>query len=178
MAEATLPARSASAHGILEGAATNKRASFFSRSKTNAKAGLMGLAKSSSSQGTASGAPKDKEKEGFGAMLVRVTSKTGFDSKDRAAEVNGASGMTSSKVIVGAVKDNWPLYSSRRSDYEIGEPIGFGSSSVVHLATFSPAGAAPITCAVKIIDVDKLSSVGDIDRLRRYGSPRLVPFLY
>ncbi|KAM0749293.1 kinase-like protein [Meredithblackwellia eburnea MCA 4105] len=77
------------------------------------------------------------------------------------------------KVILGAVKDNWPLYSCRPEDYIIGDPIGFGSSAIVHRATFTPpSGAngsspAPIDCAVKIIDVDKLSSAGDIDRLRR-----------
>lgn len=53
---------------------------------------------------------------------------------------------------------------------------GFGSSSIVHLATYSPPATAsqphpvPIPCAVKIIEVDKLSSAGDIDRLRRCGA--------
>ncbi|GAA5979860.1 hypothetical protein JCM5350_005521 [Sporobolomyces pararoseus] len=73
--------------------------------------------------------------------------------------------------IFGAVKDEWPLYSCRAEDYTILEPIGFGSSSVVHLATYkplnSPKSQPGLTCAIKIIDVDKLSSVGDIDRLRR-----------
>ncbi|SCV70434.1 BQ2448_1828 [Microbotryum intermedium] len=77
-------------------------------------------------------------------------------------------------VILGAVKDDWPLYSCRPEDYDIGQPIGFGSSAIVHLATYCPvelngdaSRPTPIPCAVKIIDVDKLSSVGDIDRLRR-----------
>ncbi|GAA5907332.1 uncharacterized protein JCM6883_001172 [Sporobolomyces salmoneus] len=74
--------------------------------------------------------------------------------------------------IIGAVQDEWPLYSCRAQDYTILEPIGFGSSSVVHLANFKPSlssqsSSAPLRCAVKIIDVDRLSSVGDIDRLRR-----------
>ncbi|GAA5954560.1 hypothetical protein JCM3765_003809 [Sporobolomyces pararoseus] len=72
-----------------------------------------------------------------------------------------------SKEIVGAVKDEWPLYSCRSQDYTILEPIGFGSSSVVHLANFKSGGNKVLKCAIKIIDVDKLSSVGDIDRLRR-----------
>ena len=51
--------------------------------------------------------------------------------------------------------------------------LGFGSSSIVHLATYAPPATSsqpqpdPIKCAVKIIDVDKLSRAGDIDRLRR-----------
>jgi hypothetical protein len=61
--------------------------------------------------------------------------------------------------------------SCRPGDYEIGEPVGFGASSVVHLATFCPQNVTPkpkpLRCAVKIIDVDRMSSVGDIDRLRR-----------
>ncbi|GAA6026056.1 hypothetical protein JCM11491_003534 [Sporobolomyces phaffii] len=75
------------------------------------------------------------------------------------------------KRIIGAVQDEWPLYSCRAQDYTILEPIGFGSSSVVHLANYAPAASSsstpPLRCAVKIIDVDRLSSVGDIDRLRR-----------
>lgn len=53
---------------------------------------------------------------------------------------------------------------------------GFGSSSIVYLATYCPAASkqlpaakqpTPIQCAIKVIDVDKLSSAGDIERLRR-----------
>lgn len=54
--------------------------------------------------------------------------------------------------------------------------VGFGSSSIVHLATYSPVMDAnstsprpdPLPCAIKIIDVDRLSKVADIDRLRRW----------
>jgi serine/threonine protein kinase len=73
---------------------------------------------------------------------------------------------TTTKTILGAVPDEWPLYSCRAQDYQILEPIGFGSSSVVHLANYKQGGLG-LRCAIKIIDVDKLSSVGDIDRLRR-----------
>ncbi|GAA6060651.1 hypothetical protein JCM10212_001207 [Sporobolomyces blumeae] len=83
----------------------------------------------------------------------------------------GAGALATTRRIIGAVQDEWPLYSCRAADYEIGDPIGFGSSSVVHLATYrpqnGPLGVAPLNCAVKIIDVDRLSSVADIDRLRR-----------
>lgn len=34
------------------------------------------------------------------------------------------SDLPSPKAIVGAVKDDWPLYSCRKEDYTIGEPIG------------------------------------------------------
>ncbi|GAA6032246.1 hypothetical protein JCM8097_007143 [Rhodosporidiobolus ruineniae] len=75
------------------------------------------------------------------------------------------------RQIIGAVEDEWPLYSCRPDDYTILDPIGFGGCSVVHLAQFSPANVYPrpkaLTCAVKVIDVDRMSSLGDIDRLRR-----------
>ena len=65
---------------------------------------------------------------------------------------------------------------------------GFGASSVVHLAKFYPSKsqgvakrseddydeATAIVCAVKIVDVDRLSKAADIDRLRRYFSLRSV----
>lgn len=61
---------------------------------------------------------------------------------------------------------------------------GFGASSIVHLATYSPIGSSgsstyppePVPCAVKIIDVDKLSRAGDIDRLRRCAASFRFPF--
>ncbi|KAM0786334.1 hypothetical protein ACM66B_001807 [Microbotryomycetes sp. NB124-2] len=80
-----------------------------------------------------------------------------------------------SKKILGAVKDNWVMYSCKPQDYQIGQPIGFGASSIVHKATYCPViddqdgtkRPEPITCAVKIINVDRLSTSADIDRLRR-----------
>lgn len=95
--------------------------------------------------------------------------------------------------IIGAVEDEWPLYrcvrlaqsllsellrliralfarSCRPSDYEIGPAVGFGAAAVVHLASFCPAGVTPrpkpLTCAVKIIDVDRMATDADIQRLR------------
>ncbi|BGP41566.1 hypothetical protein JCM10449v2_005557 [Rhodotorula kratochvilovae] len=72
--------------------------------------------------------------------------------------------------IIGAVEDEWPLYSCRPSDYEIGPAVGFGAAATVHLASFSPANVTPrpkpLTCAVKIIDVDRMATDADIQRLR------------
>lgn len=60
--------------------------------------------------------------------------------------------------------------SCRPADYEIGQPVGFGAAAVVHLAKFCPADVtprpAPLTCAVKIIDVDRMPTDADIRRLR------------
>ncbi|KAL8276680.1 hypothetical protein RQP46_010948 [Phenoliferia psychrophenolica] len=115
-----------------------------------------------------------------GLKLMKVWSDAGREREREKDKERGkeAVGMTRDhtavpKVILGAVKDDWPLYSCRPQDYAIGEPIGFGSSSVVHLATYAPPATSslprpdPIKCAVKIIDVDKLSRAADIDRLRR-----------
>lgn len=50
---------------------------------------------------------------------------------------------------------------------------GFGSSAIVHLATYQPPASTstlrpePILVAVKIIDIDRLPAVADIDRLRK-----------
>ena len=96
------------------------------------------------------------------------------------------------RKIIGAVEDEWPLYrreaitclsrsrqqaeclqfdcSCRPADYEIGQPVGFGAAAVVHLAKFCPIDVtprpAPLTCAVKIIDVDRMPTDADIRRLR------------
>ncbi|TNY20924.1 kinase-like domain-containing protein [Rhodotorula diobovata] len=74
------------------------------------------------------------------------------------------------REIIGAVEDEWPLYSCRPSDYEIGPAVGFGAAAVVHLASFCPANVTPrpkpLTCAVKVIDVDRMATDADIRRLR------------
>ena len=43
-------------------------------------------------------------------------------------------------------------------DYDIGAPIGFGASSIVYAATYSPSSSPGTShpCAVKVIDLDKL----------------------
>jgi len=64
--------------------------------------------------------------------------------------------------FIGAVEDEWQLYSDNPSAYSIGSPIGFGSSSIVYAATYHPQQAmrgrrsAPIECALKVIDLDVL----------------------
>ena len=50
------------------------------------------------------------------------------------------------------------LCSDRAEDFTLGQPIGYGASSVVHSARFKPAGSddEPIECALKVIDLDIL----------------------
>ncbi|GLB36455.1 putative serine/Threonine protein kinases, catalytic domain [Lyophyllum shimeji] len=70
---------------------------------------------------------------------------------------------SSSPKFIGAVEDEWQLFSDRESDYKIGSPIGFGASSIVYAATYQPPpphpGAPlppPIPCALKVLDLDAL----------------------
>ncbi|KAF6766244.1 kinase-like domain-containing protein [Ephemerocybe angulata] len=66
---------------------------------------------------------------------------------------------SSSSVFIGAVKDEWQLFSDRASDYTIGEPIGFGASSIVYAAKWKPVddpNAKTIPCALKVLDLDSL----------------------
>ena len=51
-----------------------------------------------------------------------------------------------------------PRGSNNPSDYTIGLPIGFGASSIVYSATYHPSdGAPPVPCALKVLNLDKLS---------------------
>ncbi|KAA1111706.1 hypothetical protein PGT21_009262 [Puccinia graminis f. sp. tritici] len=68
------------------------------------------------------------------------------------------------KRILGSVTDQWPMYSNDPQDYLLGSHIGFGASSVVRLAHFKPRPGE--LCAVKVIDIDRLS-VKQIEYLRR-----------
>ncbi|KAI9059670.1 kinase-like protein [Trametes sanguinea] len=62
-----------------------------------------------------------------------------------------------SRKFIGAVEDEWQLYSNNSADYTIGPPIGFGASSIVYAAQYRPAdGGAPIPCALKVLDLDRL----------------------
>ncbi|RPD81649.1 kinase-like protein [Lentinus tigrinus ALCF2SS1-7] len=62
-----------------------------------------------------------------------------------------------SRKFIGAVEDEWQLYSNNASDYTIGPPIGFGASSIVYAATYQPSdGSQPIPCALKVLDLDRL----------------------
>ncbi|KAJ2928823.1 hypothetical protein H1R20_g8209, partial [Candolleomyces eurysporus] len=59
---------------------------------------------------------------------------------------------TCSQNFIGAVQDEWQLYSDRACDYTIGEPIGFGASSIVYAAQWKPQDdpdAKPVPCALK-----------------------------
>ncbi|RDX56242.1 kinase-like protein [Lentinus brumalis] len=62
-----------------------------------------------------------------------------------------------SRKFIGAVEDEWQLYSNNASDYTIGPSIGFGASSIVYTATYQPSdGSQPIPCALKVLDLDRL----------------------
>jgi len=58
--------------------------------------------------------------------------------------------------ILGAVEDDWPMYSSNPDDYEMGGPIGYGATSVVRLATFKPLGQV---VAVKVMEFEGRDSI-------------------
>ncbi|GBE78454.1 Serine/threonine-protein kinase fray2 [Sparassis crispa] len=61
------------------------------------------------------------------------------------------------RKFIGAVEDEWQLYSDTFSDYTVGAPIGFGASSTVYAAQFQPPGVAhPTPCALKVLDLDRL----------------------
>ncbi|KDR84840.1 hypothetical protein GALMADRAFT_217914 [Galerina marginata CBS 339.88] len=68
------------------------------------------------------------------------------------------------KKFIGAVEDEWQLFSDNAADYAIGSPIGFGASSIVYAATYhprSPDSSSPppkkgIRCALKVLDLDSL----------------------
>lgn len=54
-------------------------------------------------------------------------------------------------------------FSMNVADYQLGEPIGYGSSAIVNMATYLPNGKA---VAIKIIDLDRFER-NQIDTLRR-----------
>ncbi|TFY73261.1 hypothetical protein EWM64_g10751, partial [Hericium alpestre] len=60
--------------------------------------------------------------------------------------------------FIGAVEDEWQLYSERSEDYALGPPIGFGASSTVYRAQYKSVGSssAPVPCALKVLDLDTL----------------------
>ncbi|KAG8968758.1 hypothetical protein FRC03_006215 [Tulasnella sp. 419] len=70
--------------------------------------------------------------------------------------------LPTSKSFIGAVKDEWVMYSDDPSDYSLGPPIGFGASSIVYQAVFhykDPSRDGKVTdipCALKVLDLDKL----------------------
>ncbi|KAG8717771.1 hypothetical protein FRC08_006707 [Ceratobasidium sp. 394] len=64
--------------------------------------------------------------------------------------------MAEHKKWIGAVKDEWEMFSDRADDYTVGLPIGFGASSTVYQATFHPRGRPPVEVALKVLDLDRL----------------------
>ncbi|CAE6418743.1 unnamed protein product [Rhizoctonia solani] len=69
----------------------------------------------------------------------------------------GTSIMSEHRNWIGAVKDEWQMFSDSADDYTIGLPIGFGASSTVFQATFHPQGCPPVEVALKVLDLDRLA---------------------
>ncbi|KAJ7225866.1 kinase-like domain-containing protein [Mycena pura] len=67
----------------------------------------------------------------------------------------GGKGMPS---FIGAVKDEWELFSDCSTDYTVGAPIGFGASSIVYAAEYRPESypQKAMPCALKVLDLDSL----------------------
>ncbi|KAJ7071510.1 kinase-like domain-containing protein [Mycena amicta] len=66
---------------------------------------------------------------------------------------------TSSSIrFIGAVKDEFELFSDRSIDYTLGAPIGFGASSIVYAAEYMPQSIPGkcVPCALKVLDLDTL----------------------
>ncbi|KAM6497979.1 STE/STE20/FRAY protein kinase [Amanita muscaria] len=63
----------------------------------------------------------------------------------------------STTPFIGAVEDEWEMYSDNPADYTIGESIGYGSSSIVYDAIHTPPPPnKPTSCALKVLDLDTL----------------------
>ncbi|KAH7343912.1 kinase-like domain-containing protein [Rhizoctonia solani] len=65
--------------------------------------------------------------------------------------------MSEHRNWIGAVKDEWQMFSDSADDYTVGLPIGFGASSTVYQATFHPQGCLPVEVALKVLDLDRLA---------------------
>ncbi|KAJ7462747.1 kinase-like domain-containing protein, partial [Mycena galericulata] len=63
-----------------------------------------------------------------------------------------------SRKFIGAVDDQWELFSDCSTDYTVGAPIGFGASSIVYAAEYRPQGSVGkrVPCALKVLDLDSL----------------------
>ncbi|GJN90381.1 hypothetical protein Rhopal_003392-T1 [Rhodotorula paludigena] len=130
---------------------------------SSAKAGLKQLSTGGSATTTSSSSSTDA------GPATKGKERAAEQDDARAAEALAMPTMAP-RQIIGAVEDEWPLYSCRPDDYEIGEAVGFGAAAVVHLASFCPKNVTPaprpLVCAVKIIDVDRMATDADIQRLR------------
>ncbi|EJD04402.1 kinase-like protein [Fomitiporia mediterranea MF3/22] len=59
--------------------------------------------------------------------------------------------------FIGAVDDEWQMFSDNPDDYEIGLPIGFGATSIVYASRYVPKDeSTPVPCALKVVNLDKL----------------------
>lgn len=67
---------------------------------------------------------------------------------------------TSVPTFIGAVKDEWLMYSDNAEDYTRLSPIGFGASSVVYQAVYHykdvNGKVKDLPCALKVLNLDKL----------------------
>ncbi|KAL5518565.1 hypothetical protein ACEPAH_248 [Sanghuangporus vaninii] len=62
-----------------------------------------------------------------------------------------------SRKFIGAVHDEWRMFSDNPDDYEIGPAIGFGATSIVYTALYiTKDGSPPYPCAVKVVNLDRL----------------------
>ncbi|KAL7007408.1 hypothetical protein EMMF5_002872 [Cystobasidiomycetes sp. EMM_F5] len=55
-------------------------------------------------------------------------------------------------TAIGAVEDDWPMYSANPDDYVFGEPVGYGATSVVYSATYKNQ-----VVAVKVMEIDNIA---------------------
>lgn len=141
------------------------------------KGAQVGRRKASSSQAPPPSQPNSESGPSSPAMS-RGNSANGSGTNSGASSSQGHAPVTlppkvrhvkplhlpGSKSILGAVMDDWPMFSGDPNDYEIAEPIGYGASSVVYLAHYLPLNRRP--CAIKVVDVDRLGG-GDVERLKR-----------
>lgn len=80
---------------------------------------------------------------------------------------NGLEGLklkrTASTGVVAVSEGSGEVYSMTSADYELGTPIGFGSSAIVYIAKYRPLNK---NVAIKMIDLDMFER-NQIDELRR-----------
>ncbi|KAF8736732.1 hypothetical protein AX14_014055 [Amanita brunnescens Koide BX004] len=73
------------------------------------------------------------------------------------SSARSASMSSTTANFIGAVEDEWQMYSDNPADYSIGDPIGFGASSIVYAATYNPPRSPKgDPCALKVLDLDSL----------------------
>ncbi|KAF8527952.1 kinase-like domain-containing protein [Hysterangium stoloniferum] len=75
-------------------------------------------------------------------------------------------GLPDTVKFIGAVQDEWQLYSNNPTDYTLGQPIGFGASSIVYQAEYHSSSGESSPCALKVVDLDSLPT-SSLPLLRR-----------